>query len=106
MRESGYRRNEMKEHSKVIMTALVLCVVFSLNSRKAITSGQPPRVDQLHTPAEGSGERKAIIDAVREEYKEGADHPAKFKVNYLKVHQGWAWINVTPLDAKGQPVAD
>jgi hypothetical protein len=27
-------------------------------------------------------------------------------VNYLKVHNGWAWINVTPLNESGQPVAD
>jgi hypothetical protein len=26
----------------------------------------------------------------------------KFKVNYLKVHEGWAWINVVPLDPKGK----
>ena len=62
--------------------------------------------DELHTPPAGSDERKAILDAVREDYKEGADHPAEFKVNYLKVHKGWAWINVTPLGADGQPVAD
>jgi hypothetical protein len=61
---------------------------------------------QLQTPAEGSAERKAILDAVAEEYKGGDDHPASFKVNYLKLHNGWAWIDVTPLDASGQPVAD
>src|SRR5436305_4932603 len=68
--------------------------------------GQSPASDQLHTPAKGSPERTAILDAVREEYKEGADHPAQFKVNYLKVHKGWAWIDVTPLDASGNQVAD
>ena len=62
--------------------------------------------DQLRTPAKSSPERQAILDAVREEYKEGADHPAQFKVNYLKVHKGWAWIDVTPLGADGKPVAD
>jgi hypothetical protein len=46
------------------------------------------------------------VDAVHEAYKEGADQPAKFLVNYLKVHNGWAWINVTPLDANGKTVAD
>lgn len=68
--------------------------------------GQSPTSDQLHTPPKGSAERKAILDAVRDAYKEGADHPADFKVNYLKVHNGWAWINVTPLDANGKSVAD
>ena len=60
--------------------------------------------DQLRTPAKDSAERKAIVDAVHEAYKEGADQPAKFLVNYLKVHAGWAWINVTLLDADGKPV--
>lgn len=68
--------------------------------------GRPQPADQLHTPAKGSPERKAILDAVREEYKEGEDHPAEFQVNYLKVHNGWAWIDVTPLNESGKPVAD
>src|SRR5690349_21046554 len=62
--------------------------------------------DKLHTPAEGRPERQAILDAVRDEYKEGDDHPTQFKVNYLKVHNGWAWIDVTPLSAGGDPVGD
>lgn len=62
--------------------------------------------DQLHTPAKGNPERKAILDGVREMYKEGDDHPTQFKVNYLKVHNGWAWIDVTPLNESGEPVAD
>jgi hypothetical protein len=70
------------------------------------TTGYAQVNDQLHTPAKESAEREAILDAVRNEYKEGADHPAKFLVNYLKVHNGWAWINVTPLDANGKPVGD
>ena len=68
--------------------------------------GQSPVTDQLHTPAEDSPERKAILDAVREEYKGGADQPAQFQVNYLKVHNGWTWIDVTPLNEGGKPVAD
>jgi hypothetical protein len=68
--------------------------------------GQSPTGDQLRTPAKGSSEFKAILNAVREEYKEGADHPADFQVNYLKVHNGWTWINVTPLDKSGKQVAD
>jgi hypothetical protein len=90
-----------------IMRSLSLVLLGSVVSIFSFTVlGQSPGTDQLHTPAKGSPERQAILDAVREEYKEGADHPAEFKVNYLKVHNGWAWINVTPLDASGKPVAD
>lgn len=62
--------------------------------------------DQLRTPEQGSAERKAILDAVHHAYKEGADQPAQFLVNFLRVHNGWTWINVTPLDARGKQIAD
>ena len=87
--------------TSVILMSLVMTCGFAV--RAAVRTKAD---DQLHTPAKDSAERKAILDAVHEEYKEGADHPAKFLVNYLKVHNGWAWINVTPLDASGKPVAD
>jgi len=29
-----------------------------------------------------------------------------YKIHYLKVHGDWAWIDVTPLDEKGKPVAE
>ena len=67
---------------------------------------RPQSNDELRTPAEGSAERQAILDAVRAEYQEGDDHPTEFKVNYLKVHKGWAWINVTPLDDGGNQVGE
>jgi hypothetical protein len=85
--------------SLVLLGSAVLTFSFSALAQSTAN-------DQLHTLAKGSPERKAILDAVREEYKEGADHPADFKVNYLKVHNGWAWIDVTPLDASGKQVAD
>jgi hypothetical protein len=64
------------------------------------------KTDDLHTPAPGSDEHKAILAAVMKEYEGGEDHPAEFKVNYLKVHKSWAWINVTPLDAVGKQIGD
>lgn len=86
-------------HSALFICCLSFAFVFSLSTNAV---GQ----DQLHTPPKKSAERKAILEAVHEEHKEGADHLAKFLVNYLKVHDGWAWINVTPLDANGKPVGD
>jgi len=86
--------------------SLLLCSVVLIFGYAAAAHGQPQTTDHLRTPAQGSPERKAILEAVHAEYKEGADQPAQFRVNYLKVHHGWAWINVTPLDAAGKPVAD
>ena len=58
--------------------------------------------DTVHTPAEGTAERKEIPAVLHKEYTTGSGSAVKFKVNYLKVHEGWAWINVTPLDPKGK----
>ena len=68
--------------------------------------GQATKNDQLHTPPVGSPERQAIMDVLREEYKSGSDIHVVFKVHYLKVHNGWAWTNVTPLDADGKIVGE
>jgi hypothetical protein len=56
------------------------------------------RNDELHTPPMGSAERKAIMDSLR---KDQGDEKVVFKVHHLKVHAGWAWVDVTPLDEKG-----
>jgi len=56
--------------------------------------------DELHTPEKGSAERQAIMDALR------GSEQVQFKVNYLKVHNGWAWVDTTPLDKKGQATAE
>lgn len=54
--------------------------------------------DELHTPPMGSPERQGLMDALREQY--GKSHPFRgnitFVVNYLKVHNGWAWTYPEP----------
>jgi hypothetical protein len=60
--------------------------------------------DKLHTPAEGSAERTAILDGLRRHWQttrnpdDGKPYRGKitFKVNYLKVHNGWAWAYAEP----------
>ena len=55
---------------------------------------------KAHIPAAGSPERKDIMDGLR------GDQKVVFKVHYLKVHGDWAFVDVTPLDDKGKPVAE
>ena len=50
--------------------------------------------DPVHSPAANSPERKAILDALR-----GGENVI-YTVNFIKVHNGWAWVDVTPLDPK------
>jgi hypothetical protein len=60
--------------------------------------------DKVHTPAEGSTERTAILDGLRRHWQTtrnpdgGKPYLGKitFKVNYLKVHNGWAWVYAEP----------
>jgi hypothetical protein len=68
----------------------------------ALVFVQSVRADAVQTPAEGTAERKAILATLHKEYTTGSGSAVKFKVNYLKVHDGWAWINVVPLDPKGK----
>lgn len=60
--------------------------------------------DEVHEPAKGSAERKAIMDALRADWFPKQE--VVFVVNYLRVHNGWAWIDASPQDAKGVPVSE
>jgi hypothetical protein len=59
--------------------------------------------DELHTPPKGSAERQSLMDGLREEYKKRRNGDGKpfrgnitFVVNYLEVHNGWAWVFADP----------
>ena len=80
------------------------CVALMPATMLAAPKKQPVEAaDKLHTPAAGSAERAGIMDGLREYYKA---HPyphaapwkgrITFRVNYLKVHNGWAWIYPEP----------
>lgn len=61
---------------------------------------QTPTPDEVHTPEMGSAERQAIMDALR------ANQDVRFQVHHLKVHNGWCWVDTTPLDKNGQATAE
>lgn len=60
--------------------------------------------DKLHTPAEGSAERESIVDGLRKHWQasrnpdDGKIYRGRitFRVNYLKAHNGWAWVYAEP----------
>src|ERR1700757_3337846 len=52
--------------------------------------------DDLHTPAKGTPEREAIMEILRAEVKKETGEDVVFVVNLLNVHNGWAWVDVTP----------
>ena len=77
----------------LIMTAILIFA--------NLTICQAQTKDALHTPKKGSAERRAILKALQ---RGAAD--VKFQVNFLKVHNGWAWIDATPLDERGRATAE
>lgn len=86
---------------KVTFPSLAFFISLGLSS---LAYGQAK--DLPHTPAKGSPERQAIMDALRENFKTDTGATVIFQVHYLKVHNGWAWTDVTPLDDKSKPVAE
>ena len=86
--------NRYKTTLKVLMIAAAMALTLALNG---LAQGTPAGA---HVPAPGSAERKAITDGLR------GDQKVVFKIHYLRVHGDWAWIDVTPMDAKGTAVAE
>ena len=44
------------------------------------------------------------MDALRADKYPDQARSVIFQVNYLRVHSGWAWADVTPQDKNGKPV--
>ncbi|HEU5239335.1 MAG TPA: hypothetical protein VFU37_19550 [Pyrinomonadaceae bacterium] len=80
----------MKNHlgSAILITSLLLSGCASLNT--------------AHTPPEGSSERNAILQAVHHALAHQGRKNLVLIVPYLKVHNGWAWIQVNPQSADGR----
>lgn len=77
--------------------SILMLVALSISG---VAYSQNPKSNTAHTPAMGSAERENILDALRD----GQD--VKFKVHFFKVHNGWCWIDTTPLDKDGRPTAE
>jgi len=79
----------MKNHveTAILATSLLLSGCASVNT--------------AHTPPEGSTERNAIIQATKHALARQGRKNVVLVVPYLKVHNGWAWIQANPQSADG-----
>jgi hypothetical protein len=59
-------------------------------------------VNTAHTPPEGSAEKNAILQATRHALARQGRKNLMLEVPYLKVHNGWAWIQINPQSANGK----
>lgn len=91
-------RRQMQRSATIVMFMLLIACAVCLTCFAQTGAGQLS--DKVHTPAQGSSERQAIIDALR------GTQDVVFKVHFLKVHDGWAWIDTTPQDKRGRAVAE
>jgi uncharacterized protein YceK len=72
----------------IFVTSLLLTGCASLNT--------------AHTPPDGSTERNAIIQATQRALARQGHKNLVLVVPYLKVHNGWAWIQVNPQSTDGR----
>ena len=64
--------------------------------------GSCASVNTAHTPPDGSAERNGILQAVHHALARQGRKNLVLDVPYLKVHNGWAWIQVNPKSADGR----
>lgn len=59
-------------------------------------------VNNAHTPPDGSAERNAILQATQDALARQGRKNLVLDIPYLKVHNGWAWIQINPRSANGK----
>src|SRR5919199_6344008 len=57
-----------------------------------------------HTPAPGSAERKAVVEALRAPVEQELHQPVIFVIKALNVCDGWAFLDGTPRRPSGTPI--
>jgi hypothetical protein len=86
----------MKKHATKTILILSLSVLFT-----ALTSLTAVAQTAAYTPEKGSAERKAISDALRVPVEKKLKQSVVFKIDHLKVKDGWAFMLGTPRKTDG-----
>ena len=60
--------------------------------------------EQAYTPKVGSTERRAVLGALRLVVRPELKRPVVFKVDHLKVQDGWAFMRGVPRHPSGKPM--
>lgn len=89
---------------RTIILAIALCVSASLPPAAfaADPEVQAAGPDANLTPSPGTPERKAVLDALREEVRRLHALDVVFVVRHLKVNAGWSWLHAQPQSPDGQ----
>lgn len=93
-----------KRYGRLFVATIVLAVGLGGVVQGQVKSGiqtlrASGKTGDVYTPAPGSAERKAIMDALR---KMLGMEDVVFVVRFLKLSQGWAWAETEPRSADGR----
>jgi hypothetical protein len=98
------RHQELKQNSPNYMKRLILSVIAFGLITMCVAGVVSQTKEAARTPTVNSPERKAILDALR---ADGSNKNVLYQVHFIRVHNGWAWVDTTPLDANTkQPTAE
>jgi len=67
-------------------------------------SGGPKADQKAYTPEKGSVERKAIMDSLRVPVEKKLKQAVIFKIDHLKVQNGWAFMQGVPRTPEGKAI--
>ena len=88
--------------------AFLLAMAFALTSAVSTSTYasevkvQSATKTGTYTPAKGSEDRKAIMDALRVVIRKMSGLEVIFVVRHLKINKGWAWVETDPESADGK----
>lgn len=94
----------MFTHRFILFLAMssLLTMVISPSAYAAEAKMQTTTITGTYTPAKGSEDRKAILDALRVVIRKMSGLEVIFVVRHLKLNNGWAWIETEPESADGK----
>jgi hypothetical protein len=88
-----------------IFLAIALCVISWFTVPLSFAADNEAKAASSNsnlTPLPGNPQRKAILDALRAELKRLHGMDLLFVVQYLKVKDGWAWVDALPQSPDAQ----
>lgn len=72
------------------MTRFLAAIAFAMTMMTAAFAAE------VHEPAKGSAERKAILDAIRPAIEAQMRGPVEFQISIMRSDGGWAFIEADP----------
>lgn len=85
-------------------TAIILSGLAALAATLSPVAAAPNRGAAVHTPAKGSAERDAILDAIRPRVVRDLGAPIEFVVRTLRVSGNHAFAGLEPQRPGGRPI--